>query len=182
MPIGVVLRKSPGVTRWAAWLWRAVAVLPGAERASWQVLRREGDTVEYHAATLPLVLHHTQTEAYLQGLSAQVPAIYIVMRENNAATRDGAPLDVVLATASPFEAQDYADTGEEIVEKVAMPSGLIAWVHEFVEAHHEHETFKKRRRDTLTMDDAQDGVGDPRIRQMRDVYRAPVAASRGRSQ
>lgn len=182
MPMGVVIRKAPGVTRWAAWTWRAVAVLPGAPEASWQVLRRDGDAVEYHAATVPLLLHRTQTEAYLQGLSAKVPSVYVVLRDGDAANREHAPLDVVLATASPFEAQDYADTGEDIVEKVPMPGGLIAWVRDFVEAHHEHEDFKKRRRDTRTMGTAQDGVGDPRIPQMRDVYRAPKAVRRGRMQ
>jgi hypothetical protein len=179
MPLGIVMRKSPGVTRWTAWTWRAVAVLPGAQSASWQELRREGDAVEYHAATVPLTLHHTQSEAYLQGLSARIPSVYVVMRHGDAANRDGAPLDVVLVTASPFEAQDYADTGEEIVEKVPMPGGLIAWVRDFAEAHHEHEEFKKRRRDTTTIGEAQDGIGDPRIPQMRDVYRAPGAARRG---
>jgi hypothetical protein len=179
MPIGVVIRKAAGVTRWAAWTWRVVAVLPGAPPAAWQVLRREGDTVEYHAATVPLELHHTQTEAYLQGLSAQVPSVYVVMRSTGSTRVDAAPVQVVLATASPFEAQDYADTGEEIVEKVPMPGGLIALVRDFVEAHHEHEEFRKRRRDTRTIGAAQDGVGDPRIPQMRDVYRAPTATRRG---
>jgi len=180
MPVGIVIRKSPGVTRWAAWSWRAVALLPGAGPAAWRELRREGEAVEYHAATVQVELHHTQTEAYLQGISAKVPSVYVVMRNGAAAHRDGAPLDVVLATASPFEAQDYADTGEEIVEKVPMPEGLVAWVRDFVEAHHEDEEFKKRRRDKRTIGDAQDGIGDPRIPQMSDVYRAPVQARKGR--
>ena len=30
--LGVVIRKQPGVTRWAKWNWRAVAVLPGVAR------------------------------------------------------------------------------------------------------------------------------------------------------
>lgn len=30
-------------------------------------------------------------------------------------------------TASPYEAQDYEDNGEDIVEKILMPEGLIAW-------------------------------------------------------
>jgi hypothetical protein len=63
-----------------------------------------------------------------------------------------------------------------------MPGGLIAWVREFVDAHHENEPFKKRRRDTHTMDEAQDGIGDPRIRQMHDVYRAPGTVGGGRVQ
>ena len=47
IPLGVVIRKSPGVTRWAKWSWAAVAVLPGAGPAQWTELRREGDAVDY---------------------------------------------------------------------------------------------------------------------------------------
>jgi hypothetical protein len=78
-------------------------------------------------------------------------------------------------TASPFEAQDYCDTGEELVEKVPMPHGLVAWIREFVKRHHEEEVFKKRKRDRQRVDFSQDGVGDPRISQMQDVYRSPTA-------
>ena len=30
LPLGIVIRRQPGVTRWARWAFRAVAVLPGA--------------------------------------------------------------------------------------------------------------------------------------------------------
>ncbi|WP_107847335.1 DUF3305 domain-containing protein [Litoreibacter ponti] len=169
MPLGVVLRKSPGVTRWAAWNWRAVAVMPGAGPAAWRELRRDGDTVEFHAATVPLELHRADAEAYLQGLSSAVPSIYVVMRE----AEGPEALQVLLATASPFEGQDYADTSEDIVEKVPMPPGLIAWVREFAEAHHEEEVFVKRRRNKARTDQVEDGKGDARIRQTSDVFRAP---------
>jgi len=105
----------------------------------------------------------------LHGLSAKVPAIYVVMRE----TSDDRPLDVVLATASPYEAQDYADTGEELVEKIPMPDGVIAWIRDFINLHHEDEVFIKRRRDKTRVDLKEDGIGDARIRQASDVYRAP---------
>lgn len=169
IPLGIVLQRTPGVTRWAAHVWKAVAVLPGAAQADWNELRRDGDAVEYHAGTLPLQLYRTDTEAYLHGLSAKVPAIYVVMRD----AQDAQPLDLVLVTASPYEAQDYADTGEEIVEKVPMPDGLIALVRDYVEAHHEDEVFVKRRRDKSRVDQKEDGIGDARIRQVADVYRAP---------
>lgn len=169
MPLGIVIRRVPGVTRWVSHVWKAVAVLPGAGAAEWKELRRDGDAIEYHAATLPLELHRTDTEAYLHGLSAKVPAIYVVMRPSEG----DQPLDMVLVTASPYEAQDYADTGEELVEKVPMPDGLIAWIREFVELHHEDEVFVKRRRDKKRIDEKEDGIGDARIRQVADVYRAP---------
>lgn len=174
IPIGVVLRRKPGVTRWADWAWDATAVLPGAAPAEWRELRREGDTVEYHAATRTLELFAAETEAYLHGLTARVPSLFVIMRR-----ADGEyPLNVVLVTASPYEAQDYGDNGEDIVEKVPMPSGLIAWIQEFVDETHEHEEFVKRRRKMDRMDRVQDGVGDPRIKTMGDVYASPALKRR----
>nr|WP_174823343.1 DUF3305 domain-containing protein [Ruegeria arenilitoris] len=170
MPIGVVVRKTPGVTRWAKWNWRAVAVLPGAAPADWLEMRREGEAVEYHAATLPLTLWADETEAYLVNLSDTLPSIYLVLRDE---LKGDQPLNAVLVTASPFEGQDYADTGEEIVEKIPMTEGLIAWVRDFTLKHHRDEVFIKRRRDKKRTDLVEDGKGDARIRQVSDVYRAP---------
>ena len=172
LPLGIVLRKQPGVTRWAKWVWRAVAVLPGAGPANWRELRREGEVVEYHAATVPLELYRTDTEAYLTELSTKVPSIYVVMREN-AELESG--LEVVLVTASPFDGQDYADNGEDIVELVPMPPALKALVREWVDTHHKEEKFIKRRRDKRRTDLVEDGIGDARVSQLTDVYRAPSA-------
>ncbi|MEX0348135.1 MAG: DUF3305 domain-containing protein [Paracoccaceae bacterium] len=174
MPLGVVLRRLPGVTRWASYSWKAIAVLPGAGAADWQELRREGEAVEYHAATLSLDLHGAETEAYLHGLSAEVPAIYVVMREAGGER----PLEVVLVTASPYEAQDYTDSGEEIVEKVPMPGGLMAWVQAFVTEFHQDEVFVKRKRDKKRTDLTQDGIGDPRIAGVGDIYASPARQRR----
>ena len=170
MPLGVVVRKSPGVTRWAKWNWRAVAVLPGAGPANWVELRREGDAIEYHAATLPLTLWTSDTEAYKVNLADSQPSVYLVLRDEG---DESGVLNAVLATASPFEGQDYADTGEEIVEKIPMSEGLIAWVRDFTLKHHRDEAFVKRRRDRKRVDMVENGKGDARIRQDADVYRAP---------
>ena len=177
LQLGVVLRKTPGVTRWVSHHWTASAVLPGAGPADWRELRREGEAIEYHAATLLLELHGADTEAYLHGLQAKVPSIYVVMRPI-----EGDGLDVVLVTASPYEAQDYTDSGEEIVEKVAMPPALLAWVQNFVEMFHEEEEFIKRKRDRQRIDQKEDGIGDARIAQTADVYRAPTLARKERLQ
>ena len=177
IPVGVVIRRLPGVTRWAKFVWQPVAILPGAAPADWEVMRKEGDAVEFHAATVPLELYRTDTEAYLTALAESAPCVYVVLRESESATQDK-PLDVLLVTASPYEGQDYADTGEEIVEKVAMPAGLIAWIQEFVDRHHEDEPFIKRKRNKHRTDLVQDGIGDARITQLTDVYRAPGSRSR----
>lgn len=179
MPLGVVMRRAPGVTRWATWAWKAVAVLPGAGPAFWKELRCADQVTDYHAATLTLELHGAETEAYLHGLSSREPSIYVVFRESSG---DDCPLQAVLVTASPYEAQDYADNGEDIVEKVPMPAGLIAWVRDFATNYHKEEEFKKRRRDRLKIDHKQDGIGDPRIQQASDIYRSPTLIRRGRIQ
>jgi len=177
MPLGVVLRRQRGVTRWAAWVWRAVAVLPGAPRADWRELRREGEAVEYHAATVTLELHRAETEAYRVALTNDPPCVYVVLREVDGSEPDP-PMRVHCVTASPFEAQDYGDSGEELVEPVAMPPALIAWVRDFVEAHHEDTPFRKRRRDRVEVETREDGRGDPRIGRG-DVFLSPAGRRRG---
>lgn len=172
MPVGVVIRRSRGVTRWAQWAWRATDVLPGAGAADWKVLRTDGDETLYHAATRTVRLYPSDTEAYAHELQTRQPSVYVILRHIDG--RPATPLDVVTVTASPFEAQDFADSGEELVEKVAMPAALLAWVTDFVDRHHTEEAFIKRRRDRQRIDGVQDGIGDPRISQTTDVYRAPT--------
>lgn len=169
LPLGIVLRRTPGVTQWQRHVWRAHAVLPGAGSADWAEMRRDGDVVEYHAGTLELELFGPDTEAYIHGLQAREPSVYIIMRP----TGDEPPLELLVATVSPYEAQDYADSGEEIIEKVPMPASLRAWVEAFVAEHHQEETFVKRKRDKKRIDLVQDGIGDARLATASDVYASP---------
>ncbi|MEL6587390.1 MAG: DUF3305 domain-containing protein [Pseudomonadota bacterium] len=167
--VGVVLRRTPGVTRWQKWSWSVSAVLPGAGPSDWRVLRRDGDTTDFHATTVAMDLHGADTEAYLHGLQAQVPCLYVVMRDVGGEY----PLDVVLVTASPYEAQDYTDSGEEIVEKISMPPVIRGWIEDFIETHHQEEAFIKRRRDKKRVDLVQDGIGDARVAKAADIYASP---------
>ena len=171
LPLGVVLRRAPGVTRWAAWSWRLRAVLPGAPQADWVEMRRDGDATEFHAATVALELFGADSESYLHGLRAREPSVYVVMRP----THGPHPLQVLLATVSPYEAQDYADNGDDIVEKIAMPPALREFVEGFVARHHQETPFKKRKRDKQRVDLAQDGIGDARIAKAADVYASPAS-------
>jgi len=174
LPLGVVLRRTPGATRWVKHAWTPVAVLPGAPDAHWKLMRQEGDAVEFHAATLPLILHRADVEAYKVSLSMTPPAVFVVLRASDDPA-DPHDITVHAVTASAYEAQDYLDSGEEIVEPVPMPDGLIAWIGDFARAHFEETPFIKRRRDKKRIDETEDGIGDARIRQTADVYRAPGA-------
>ena len=172
LPLGVVLQRRAGVTRWARHVWQPVAVLPGAAPADWHLLRDSGDTQDYHAATLPLSLHRADVEAYKVALTMSPPAVFVILRtdEDPDAPHEVAVLSV---TASAYEAQDYQDSGEEIVEAVPMPEGLVAWVRDFTDQHFHETPFIKRKRDRERTDLKEDGIGDARIRQAADVYRAP---------
>ncbi len=170
LPLGVVVRQSPGVTRWAAWSWRVTAVLPGAGPADWKVLRHEDGVTEYHAATPLLELHRAVVEGYKVALAMTPPSVFVVLRPTGG---DARPI-VHGVTASAYEAQDFTDNAEDIVEPVAMPPALHGWISAFTSVHFHAEPFVKRRRDTVRTDQTEDGIGDARVRQVADVYRAPV--------
>ncbi len=154
-----------------------MAVLPGAKDAHWHEMRRDGEAVEYHAATVTLEVHRAETEAYLVALSNDPPSVYVILRpsEDPEAEHD---VEVFCVTASAFEAQDYLDSGEEIVEPVPMPPELVAWLSSFVEMHHREEAFVKRKRRKWAEDKTEDGKGDARVRQEADVYRSPSSRRR----
>ncbi len=177
MPVGVVLRRQPGVTRWAKWVWRAVAVLPGAAPANWRELRREGEAdsevVDYHAATVPLELHRAVVEGYRVALSGTPPSIFVILRPGS----ETRPVEVHGVTASAFEAQDHLDNGEETVERLPMPPELVAWVADFVARHLRDEVFVKRQRRGADESEAM-ARERARIRAEGDVYRAPTAGRR----
>lgn len=171
MPVGVVVRRVPGATRWARWIWTATGLLPGAGPGHWQVLRQEGEVTEFHAATVPLHLYRADTEAYLTALNGKPASVFVVMRQP--ATGAEARPEVLTVTASAYEAQDYTDNGEDIVERLPMPPGLEAWIGQFVADHHVQEHFVKRKRVGGPVGDEESGTGDARVRQASDVFRSP---------
>ena len=169
LPLGVVVKRTPGVTRWQKWAWTVSDLLPGAGPAEWKLLREEGDVSEFHIGTLPLTLWRTDAEAYRIALSEKVVCAYVVLEP----TGGDHPLSLKRVTADPNEAMQYAEGGDDLVEKGPMPPALIAWVQEWVDQHFVEEPFKKRKRRKHMEELTEDGIGDPRITQISDVYRAP---------
>jgi len=147
IPLGVVVERRELDNRWQRWAWKPVAVIPGAPPVDeWRELMRGDRFVRWHAATLPLELHRTETEAYRANLAGRSPAIYVVLRKiqpsERTADNDVCPFAV---TASPYDAEGYME-GDDLVEAVIMPEGLIAWVQAFIERHHVDQPFVKRKR------------------------------------
>jgi hypothetical protein len=152
MRLGVVVERRELHNRWQRWSWRPVAVIPGAaEITAWHELARAEGVVRWHAATLPLLLHRKETEGYRVNLSSVQPAVYAVLRpvpperpRANGAAHEH-EVEPFRVTASAYEAQDHMD-GDDIIEAVPMPAGVIAWVQAFIDRHHVDQPFIKRKR------------------------------------
>lgn len=180
LPVGVILRRRPGVTRWAKWAWSAVAVMPNAGPGGFRVLRQEGDVTDFHAATVSLELHRAEVESYRISLMMSPPSVFVVLNKGEDAGNEHG-IDVQLVTASADQGQNYQDSGEVIVQPVEMPDSLVAAIRSFCDAHYQETPFVKRKRDRQRVDLVEDGIGDPRIRQAADVYRSPTSLKRKHS-
>ncbi len=168
--VGVMVRRTLGITRWAKWAYKPIAIAPAVEMAAWTATRVDGEATDFYAGTVPLTLYRTDTEGYLVGLSTNPPSAYVVLRRSQLPGRD---YDLHTVTASAYEAQDFSDAAEDLVEQVALPDFLHQFIWDFVDRHHTEEEFVKRKRRPHLVKDEQDGIGDARIRQVADVYRTP---------
>ena len=143
MQVGVVLERRRIGNPWQEYAWRPVAVIPGAPEVTRpRLLMREGPIELYHAATLPIELFRSETEGYRYNLSQEQPRVYVVLRFSES---DGEPRPF-LVTMCPYEAQDYSESGSDIVDGVLAPDAVLAWVAEYVARYHVDVPFKKRVR------------------------------------
>jgi hypothetical protein len=141
--VGVIVAHDKVDHPWQEYIWRPMSVFLNApEAAEWRELRRDRTSTQYHAATLPLELHHKETIGYQANLASGDPRVYVVLREQGGSDRP----EVALVTASPYDAEVYGYTSEEIVGAVPMPEPLVELVAAFVAEHHVEEQFVKRQR------------------------------------
>ncbi len=149
LPLGIVLEQRAIEHRWAKHSWLPVSVIPGAPpldaTGDWRVLRQGEGWTHFHAGTLPLELFRKETEGYRTNLSQDPPRLFVILRsgEDADSEHDWVPIH---ATACPYEAQDYLDSGDDLVESVPMPPEIVAFVQTFVDRHHVDEPFVKRKR------------------------------------
>ena len=150
LPLGVVVERRALKNRWVPFAWKPVAVVPGAgemdPKGGWTELRAGEGWTHFLAGTLPLKLFSKETEGYRFNLSQEPPCLFVVLRTNDYDDESGHDVLPFLVTACPYEAQDYLDSGDDIVEPVAMPDAVVAFVQAYVDRHHVDETFEKRKR------------------------------------
>lgn len=149
VPVGIVLERRKSRHPWQDFSWRPVAVVAGAPardpRGPWALATEGDDWSHFHAGTLTLELFRKETEGYKVNLSQEPPRLFVVLRDLEDPAIDH-PFVPILITACPYEAQDYLDSGADLVEPVAMPPDLVGLIQHFVDRHHVDEPFKKRKR------------------------------------
>ncbi len=156
IPIGVIMAKEAFDNPWVDHIWKANGIaLEFPSDIHWKKLSSSEKSTHYIVSS-QLQLFRGETESYLSNINDEEPSIYVILRDNDDdldgasdETSEDVPLEVHLVTASPFEAQDYLDTGEDIVERIPMPDALLTQIKTFIAEHHEEEKFKKRKRDKL---------------------------------
>lgn len=142
--VGVVVERRDSTNPWSDGSWRSVAVLADVpEVEAWKLLEQGNGWQRYYAGSLTVELFKRETEAYKVNLSQPMPTVYFILRPGEG--KNEPEVSPFLATVSPYEAESYGIGGDMIIDAVAMPDNLIAWLAAFVEAYHVDEPFKKRK-------------------------------------
>ncbi|MCW5730860.1 MAG: DUF3305 domain-containing protein [Alphaproteobacteria bacterium] len=143
-PVGVVVERRKLNSAWQDHAWLPVQILPGIPQcADWTLLAREGEVDRYYAGAAEIRLFRHETETLRHNLESPSPSLFVILR--HAADERG--VELLGVTACPGEAQAHADTGDDIVEAVAMPAPILEWVADYVRRHHVEKPRFKRRRD-----------------------------------
>jgi hypothetical protein len=144
MPISVVVERRTAEGPWLDDQWRPIGVLPNAAAGERGRLLAEGEGwAQFQGGMLDLELFRGETEGYLTNLSQNPPHVYVVLRRNDEG--EGLAFAPFLATVCPYEAMSYSEGNDDVVEGVAMPVEILAWLQDFVTRHHVDVPFQKRK-------------------------------------
>jgi hypothetical protein len=128
---------------WLDFLWRPVSVLVGSPSAApWTSLDSDNETALFFAGDAVIELHRTETANYRDNLASGSPSLWIAL----CPVVSGHPYEVLAVTADPAEGEALTDAGNNIVEAVAMPPGVVDVVAQFIAEHHVERPFLKRNR------------------------------------
>ena len=181
MPVRVILERRISDNRWIDYLWSAVEVLPGSGDYNSEIKPIidsdndiSKDKISIFKVETEIDLHRAEAEAYFENLGSTDPSIYVILRPDGPdddPTTYGMSLDSV--SLSPYVIQDVEDIGEDQIEKVLLKGPIAQFLEDFVSKHFKPTKFIKRKRDKIFTDLVEDGKGDPRVRQISDIFRAP---------
>ena len=97
----------------------------------------------FYAGTATIELHRTETANYVSNLQSGAPLLWVVLRPTGAQP----PYELMTVTADPAEGEASTEAGDNLVETVPMPDGIIEALEAFIAEHHVERPFYKRQRD-----------------------------------
>jgi len=98
----------------------------------------------YHIATLDIELFPRETEGYRYNLSHS--GRWFMCCGATPTRTSGSSRRFFHVTVCPYEAQDYLDGGDLMVEGVPIPDLVAHWMQGYIARHHVDAPFEKRRR------------------------------------
>ena len=142
--VGVVVERHKATSPWLDFVWRPVSVLAGVPSAApWTALGPVGDMTTFYAGGATIEMHRTETANYVSNLESGAPLLWVVLRPTGAQP----PYEVMTVTADPAEGEASTEAGDNLVETVPMPDGIVEALEAFIAEHHVERPFYKRQRD-----------------------------------
>lgn len=144
IPVGVVVERRKGSSRWVDEVWTPVRVLTGVpDTPVWTKLSEDTDRATFYAGAADIGLYRTEAEHYGDNLLGSTPSLWVVLR----ARAGDPPIEVFAVTADPAEGEGFTQAGDDTVEAVPMPPAIQQAIAAFVSEHHVDRAFTKRLRD-----------------------------------
>ena len=139
-PLAVIMQRTEIANRWATEQWEAKGVVrePGDAGAAPRVIVEGKGFSQMLFPGHHLRLVADEAEGYYLNLTSPEPKVFILWRSEDGVARPER------LTVSYGEGTRWADSGEQ-VDGVPIPSELLPWMADFVEAHYRPEPPKKKR-------------------------------------
>ena len=139
--LAVIMQRTVLTNRWATEQWEAKGIVrdnaePGGAP---RVIVERDDMTQMLFSGYRLQLARDEAEGYYLNLTSPEPKVFVLWRPQD----DGVARPERL-TVSYGEGTRWADSGEQ-VDGVPIPSELLPWMAQFVDAHYRPEPPKKKR-------------------------------------
>jgi hypothetical protein len=137
--LAVVMQCTVLTNKWASEQWEAKGVVRDPRASATPRVILETDALKqvlFPGYRLHLV--RDEAEGYYMNLTSPEPKVFVLWRAEDGIVRPER------MTVSYGEGTRWADSGEQ-VDGVPIPSDLLPWMAQFVEAHFHPEPPKKKR-------------------------------------
>lgn len=146
-PVAVIMeRRLHSRNRWAAQVWRAVAVIAGASltaapgQISATPLHADSEGAQFLWHGFSLDLYKDATESYWHNLMSPAPVLCVICQSGE----DGHPVPV--AVTADYDQAGAGMEADDAVFAVPMPPEIYRWLEAFVVEHFRPAPRKARKR------------------------------------